>query len=81
QAGGSSDGAMLTAELTQSMLGGFNKTVAQYFTDSYSTNAVYYGAGGWTSQNGDGGNGFRLINWGVLPVGDKVEFGHQIVYG
>nr|WP_203130926.1 maltoporin [Aeromonas jandaei] len=81
QAGGSSNGAMLTAELTQSMLGGFNKTVAQYFTDSYSTNAVYYGAGGWTSQNGDGGNGFRLINWGVLPVGDKVEFGHQIVYG
>nr|WP_180343594.1 maltoporin [Aeromonas caviae] len=80
-AGSSSDGMMLTAELTQSMLGGFNKTVAQYFTDSYSTNAVYYGAGGWTSQQGDGGNGFRLINWGVLPVGDKVEFGHQIVYG
>ncbi|MDO2947015.1 maltoporin [Aeromonas simiae] len=75
------DGVMLTAELTQGLLGGFNKTVLQYMSDSYATLPIYYGAGSWTSQDGASGDGFRIINWGVLPVGDKVEFGHQLVYG
>lgn len=75
------DGVMLTAELTQGMLGGFNKTVLQYMSDSYATLPIYYGAGNWTSQDGASGDGFRIINWGVLPVGNNVEFGHQLVYG
>ncbi len=75
------DGVMLTAELTQNLLGGFNKTTLQYMSDSYATLPIYYGAGSWTSQDGASGDGFRIINWGVLPVGDKVEFGHQLVYG
>ncbi|MFM4701952.1 maltoporin [Aeromonas bivalvium] len=75
------DGVMVTAELTQNLLGGFNKTTLQYMSDSYATLPIYYGAGNWTSQDGASGDGFRIINWGVLPVGDKVEFGHQLVYG
>ncbi|WP_309265515.1 maltoporin [Aeromonas salmonicida] len=75
------DGVMLTAELTQGMLGGFNKTVLQYMSDSYATLPIHYGAGNWTSQDGASGDGFRIINWGVLPVGNNVEFGHQLVYG
>ncbi|QXW28558.1 maltoporin [Aeromonas sanarellii] len=76
------DGHMVTAELTQSMLGGFNKTVAQYFKDGLAAQGVNYqgGSGSGLQANGESGDGFRLINWGVLPVGDKVEFGHQIIY-
>ncbi len=76
------DGHMFTAELTQSMLGGFNKTVAQYFLDGLAAQGVDYGSGSGSglSQSAASGNGFRLINWGVLPIGDKVEFGHQVLY-
>lgn len=76
------DGHMLTAELTQSMLGGFNKTVVQYFIDGLAAQGVGYGAGSGSGlqSNSSSGDGFRLINWGVLPVGDKVEFGHQLIY-
>ncbi|MBZ6074232.1 maltoporin [Aeromonas schubertii] len=77
------DGHMITAELTQGMLGGFNKTVAQYFIDGLAGQATSYdgGSGSGLQAASKSGDGFRLINWGVLPVGDKVEFGHQIVYG
>jgi maltoporin len=75
------DGLMLTGELTAGMLGGFNKTVLQYFSDSYATLPIYNGAGSWTSQDGADGDGLRLINWGVLPFGDKVEFGHEVLFG
>ncbi|MFQ2919389.1 maltoporin [Aeromonas allosaccharophila] len=76
------DGHMLTAELTQSMLGGFNKTVVQYFMDGLAAQGVSYGSGSGSGlqSNSSSGDGFRLINWGVLPVGDKVEFGHQLIY-
>lgn len=79
--GSNDNGLMLTAEVTAGVMGGFNKTVLQYFTDSYATNPVYYGAGGWTSQDGDGGNGFRVINHGVIPLVGNFELGHQLVYG
>lgn len=79
--GSNDNGLMLTAEVTAGVMGGFNKTVLQYFDDSYATNAVYYGAGGWTSQDGDGGNGFRVINHGVIPLVGNFELGHQLVYG
>jgi len=76
------DGHMLTAELTQSMLGGFNKTVVQYFMDGLAAQGVSYGAGSGSGlqSNSSSGDGFRLINWGVLPVGDKVEFGAEVGY-
>ncbi len=76
------DGHMLTAELTQSMLGGFNKTVVQYFIDGLAAQGVSYGSGSGSGlqSNSSSGDGFRIINWGVLPAGEKVEFGHQLIY-
>lgn len=77
------DGHMLTAELNASVLGGFNKTVVQYFLDGVAEQASSYGTGSGSGLqvSGDDGDGFRVINWGVLPLGDKVELGHVIVYG
>lgn len=77
------DGHMITAELTAGMLGGFNKTVVQYFMYGLAHQATSYdgGSGSGLQVAGDDGDGFRLINWGVLPIGDKVEIGHSIVYG
>ncbi|MCP3325701.1 maltoporin [Aeromonas hydrophila] len=76
------DGVMLTAELTQGVLGGFNKTVLQYGTEGYSKTMAYYGDGSWYGAEAkDGADGYRLINWGVVPMGNSWEMGHQLVYG
>ncbi|GAA4497096.1 maltoporin [Pseudaeromonas paramecii] len=77
------DGHMITAELNASLMGGFNKTVVQYFIDGLAADAVGYGSGTGSDlqPSADKGDGLRLINWGVLPLGDKVELGHAIVYG
>lgn len=79
-----SKGGYLTAELTWGMLGGFNKTVGQYFLDGMAhaaSDLAQSGSGSGLQSNSDDGDGYRLINWGVLPLGDKIEIGHQIVYG
>lgn len=76
------DGVMLTAELTAAVLGGFNKTVLQYGTEGYAKTFAFYGDGSWYgAETKDGADGFRIINWGVIPMGGKVELGHQLVYG
>lgn len=76
------NGVMLTAELTAGVLGGFNKTVLQYGTEGYAKNFAFYGDGSWYgAESPDGADGFRIINWGVIPMGGKVELGHQLVYG
>ncbi|MFQ2227794.1 maltoporin [Aeromonas hydrophila] len=76
------DGVMLTAELTQGVMGGFNKTVLQYGTEGYSKTMAYYGDGSWYGAEAkDGADGYRLINWGVIPMGNSWEMGHQLVYG
>ena len=76
------DGVMLTAELTQGIFGGFNKTVLQYGTEGYSKTMAYYGDGSWYGAEAkDGADGFRIINWGVVPMGNNFEMGHQLVYG
>lgn len=76
------DGVMLTAELTQGVLGGFNKTVLQYGTEGYSKTMAFYGDGSWYGAEAkDGADGYRLINWGVIPMGNSWEMGHQLVYG
>jgi len=71
--GDKEEGLMLTAEITQGLLGGFNKTVLQYGTDSWGANQVA-GAGM------DGADAFRLINHGVVSFGEKVDFAHMIRY-
>ncbi|WP_244061301.1 maltoporin, partial [Aeromonas caviae] len=76
------DGVMLTAELTQGILGGFNKTVLQYGTEGYSKTMAFYGDGSrYGAEAKDGADGFRIINWGVVPMGNNFEMGHQLVYG
>ncbi|MGL5556259.1 MAG: maltoporin, partial [Aeromonas veronii] len=76
------DGVMLTAELTAGILGGFNKTVLQYGTEGYSKTMAFYGDGSWYGAEAkDGADGFRIINWGVVPMGNSWEMGHQLVYG
>lgn len=55
---------MLTAELTQGIFGGFNKTVLQYGTEGYSKTMAYYGDGSWYGAEAKGGaDGYRIINW------------------
>ena len=76
------DGVMLTAELTQGIFGGFNKTVLQYGTEGYSKAMAYYGDGSWYGAEAkSGADGYRIINWGVIPMGNSWEMGHQLVYG
>ena len=78
------DGHMVTGELTWAMSGGFNKTVLQYMAGGLASQAASYGAG-----NGNGlqiaagsGDGFRIINHGVIALGNSNwELGHQLVYG
>jgi maltoporin len=76
------DGVMLTAELTQGLSNGFNKTVLQYGTEGYSKAFAFYGDGSWYGGEAKkGASGYRLINWGVVGLGDSWELGHQLVYG
>ena len=76
------NGVMLTAELTQGVLGGFNKTVLQYGTEGYSKTMAFYGDGSWYGAEAKAGaDGYRIINWGVIPMGNSWEMGHQLVYG
>lgn len=76
------DGVMFTAELTQGLDSGFNKTVFQYGTEGYSKTMAYYGDGSWYGAEADSGaSGYRLINWGVIGMGENWEMGHQLVYG
>ncbi len=77
------NGVLLTAELTQGILGGFNKTVLQYGTEGYAKNFAFQGDGSWygaeTADNG--ADGFRIINHGVISLGDSWDLSHQLVYG
>ena len=76
------DGVLLTAELTQGILGGFNKTVLQYGTEGYSKNFAFQGDGSWYGAEAkDGADGFRFINHGVISLGDSWDLSHQLVYG
>ncbi|TOK04715.1 maltoporin, partial [Vibrio parahaemolyticus] len=64
------DGVMFTAELTQGLDSGFNKTVVQYGTEGYAQTMAFYGGGSWyAAETKDGASGYRLINWGVIGMG------------
>jgi maltoporin len=76
------DGVMLTAELTQGILGGFNKTVLQYGTEGYSKSFAFQGDGSWYgSEANKSSDGFRIINHGVISMGDSWDLSHLLVYG
>ncbi len=73
---------LLTAVIGQGLSNGFNQTVFQYGTAAFGAQMPGLGGGGWAT-GGDASNndakGFRLINWGVVGLGDNIELGHQVV--
>ncbi|MBC7002370.1 maltoporin [Photobacterium sp. BZF1] len=75
------DGVLLTAELTQGLSAGFNKTVLQYGTEGYGKALSYYGDGSWYGAEAESGAAaYRLINWGVVGLGSDWEIGHQLYW-
>ncbi|MFA0356627.1 maltoporin LamB [Vibrio breoganii] len=77
------DGVMLTAILQQGLSNGFNQTVLQYGTNGYGAQVASFGAGSWYARGTDNNNdatGYRLINWGVISMGDSWEMGHQLAF-
>ena len=76
------NGVLLTAELTQGLMGGFNKTVLQYGTEGYSKNFAFQGDGSWYGAEAkDGADGYRIINHGAISMGDSWDLSHQVAYG
>lgn len=77
------DGVLLSAILHQGLSNGFNQTILQYGTNGYGNQVADFGSGAWykrgTSANNDA-SAFRLINWGVVSLGERWEVGHQLAY-
>ncbi|MGF1754108.1 maltoporin LamB [Vibrio makurazakiensis] len=76
------DGALLTAIMQQGMDSGFNQTVLQYGTSSYAAQMPGLGGGNNFDRSGvnNDGKGFRVLNWGVVGLGDSWEVGHQVMF-
>lgn len=76
------DSVLMTASLNQGLSNGFNKTILQLANSGYAEQMTTYGTGKGLVRNADNNNaeGFRVINWGVVSIGDDVEFGHTIRY-
>lgn len=76
------DGHMVTAELSWALSDGFNKTVLQYMAGGLASQASTYGAGNGNGlQISESGDGFRIINHGVVKLAPNWEVGHQLAYG
>ncbi|EKO3721887.1 maltoporin LamB [Vibrio metschnikovii] len=77
------DGVLLSAILHQGLSNGFNQTILQYGTNGYGKQVANFGSGTWydrgKSDNNDA-SAFRLINWGVVSLGERWEVGHQLAY-
>ncbi|GAD90786.1 maltoporin [Vibrio halioticoli NBRC 102217] len=78
------DGLLATAILQQGLSNGFNQTVFQYGTAGYGVQAAnFWGSGSYYARGTDQYNdstGYRLLNWGVISMGDSWEMGHQLAY-
>ncbi|ULN63639.1 carbohydrate porin [Vibrio gigantis] len=76
------DSVMLTASLNQNLAGGFNKTILQVANSGYAEQMTTFGTGKGIVRdaNNNDADGFRLINWGVLAIGENIEFGHTVRY-
>lgn len=77
----SDNGVMITAEVSQDIPVGYNKTVVQYATKGLAQNTVSMG-GGWYDVWNDTSDakGFRIINTGEITLG-KVIISHVFTYG
>ena len=75
------NGSILGLELTQGMLGGFNKTV---LTIAHGSNARWgnFGFDSWIEQSGasDSATRWSLRNFGDIKLSDNIGFAHH-VYG
>ncbi|VEA65842.1 Maltose-inducible porin [Serratia plymuthica] len=76
------NGVMLTGEISQDMLGGYNKMVLQYATKGLAQNMVSQG-GGWYDvwNNTRDATGYRVINTGLIPITDKFSLNHVLTWG
>jgi len=78
------DGLMASAIIHKGLSNGFNQTIFQAGTAGYGAqvanlwgSGTYYGRG--SADNNDA-MGFRVLNWGVVNLGDAWEMGHQLAY-
>ena len=78
------DGYMLTAEHTQSnFYGGFNKVVVQYAADgmtSWGMGSNGQGISAIDAENLDGNDFLRIMDHGVVNLGDNVEMQYLLSY-
>ncbi|MEZ9784977.1 maltoporin [Vibrio breoganii] len=78
------DGLLATFILQQGLSNGFNQTVFQYGTNGYGVQAAnFWGAGAYYARGTEAYNdstGYRLLNWGVISMGDSWEMGHQLAF-
>ena len=73
---------MLTGEYTQgNFFGGFNKFVVQYADNGAAGQLIsnHAGSGFWGGDQSQLST-YRLIDWGTVAFGDKVEMGYSTVY-
>lgn len=81
---GDDDGYFLTAEISHSLLGGFNKIVLQYGADSMGHAAWSNHGGGETLPNpwwgGQAEESYRILDWGVVKLGKQVDLGYSALY-
>ncbi|OOE44855.1 maltoporin [Salinivibrio kushneri] len=74
------DGLLVTGIVHQGMDNGFNQTILQYGTNGYGAQAAnFWGAGTYYDRSGaqNEATGYRLINWGVMNLGESWEMGYQ----
>ena len=78
------DGLLASAIIHQGMDNGFHQTILQYGTNGYGVQAAnFWGSGTYYARGTEAYNeasGFRLINWGVMNLGESWEMGHQLAY-
>ncbi|TPG58251.1 maltoporin [Ewingella americana] len=76
------NGVMLTGEISQDMLSGYNKTVFQYATKGLAQNMISQG-GGWYDvwNNTEDATGYRVINTGLIPITEKFSLNHVLTWG
>ncbi|OTA19451.1 maltoporin [Xenorhabdus beddingii] len=73
----SKDGVMLTAEHTQSMLGGFNKFVLQYATDAMTSSTNGRSEGSSTNNNG---HMLRIVDHGAISIAKDWDLLYAAMY-
>jgi len=78
------DGYFLTTEYSRGMMGGFNKFILQYAEGSMGHQA-YAAHSGSESLNSTWWGGtmdesWRILDWGVIKLTDKIELGYSALY-